>query len=1287
VIVDEIHAVAGDKRGAHLALSLERLEALVANGREAELFRPRRVQRIGLSATQKPIEEIARLLVGTERVAPDGEPDCAIVDTGHRRAMELSIETTDLELGAITSHEMRATVYDRLVELIGTHRTTIVFVNTRRLVERVAHALGERLGAERVVAHHGSLSRRIRLTAEQKLKSGEVPVVVATASLELGIDVGHVDLVCHLGAPRALATLLQRVGRSGHWLGSVPKGIFFPLTRDELVQTAAAVRAIRQGELDRIRMAPKPLDILAQQIVATAAADEIREDDLWRLVHGAYSYRDLTRAEFDQVLEMLTDGVATRRGRRAALVYHDRVQGRVVGRRGARLAAITSGGAIPDTADYDVIEDPTDARVGKVNEDFAIESMRGDIFLLGNHSWRIRRVENGRVRVEDAGQAPPTIPFWMGEAPSRTAELSRAVAELRQEVADRLADPAAAAAWLCCESGLDAGGAEQLVRYLTDATAMLGTVPTCDRIVAERFFDESGGMQLILHAPFGGAINRALGLALRKRFCVNFDFELQAAATDDGVVISLGEQHSFPLDSVFGMVRSSTVEADLIQAALQAPMFGTRWRWNASRALAIARHQGGKRVPMNIQRMRAEDLLAAVFPAQLACGDNRTGPIEPPDHPLVNETLQNCLTEAMDVPGLKALLGRIERREIETVAVELPAPSPMAHEILNAYPYAFLDDAPLEERRARAVNLRRTDASLALGLGALDPDAIAEVRLQAWPDVRDADELHDALQGFVWLPLLELGDWSPWLDELLATRRATILRWTPPYAGREMAAAVSAECLPLALLSLPNARRERDIASPRPSVAADPESATLTAVRGWLECTGPTSVASLARRMGLEPTVVEAAVARLEADGFALRGRFTLDSDGEEWCERRLLARIHRLTLGRLRREIEPVSVADFMRFLLRWQHAAPGTQLHGREGLAAVIGQLHGLELPAPAWERSVLPLRVERYSQALLDDLCFSGVVAWGRLSPPTPPTLETVSRRRRAAPTRNAPIALALREELATLHRATPGAAPEALGQLSSAARDVLRELERSGASFLGEIAQATGLLPTAAEDALWELVAQGLVTGDGFAGLRTLLLPEDKRRRPERRLRALHGGRARPRSLPVGRWALLRRAAPELDHVPVATRSGTPPELDDAIVEAMAYVLLRRYGVVLREVLARETLAPPWSALLGVLRRMEMRGEVRGGRFVSGLIGEQYALPEAVDALRATRRANDDGTLVLLSAADPLNLVGILSPGARVSPLTNQVIAYARGVPLEVGELGAVRSRLQSYESSA
>ena len=1291
VIVDEIHAIAADKRGAHLALSLGRLDALAG----------RRLQRIGLSATQNPITEIARLLVGTDRIGSDGTPRCAIVDAGHRRALDLSVEVTDHALGPIVTHELYADIYDRIAAHVRAHRTTIVFVNTRRLVERVAHELERRLGADKVAAHHGSLSRRSRLDAEEGLKSGAIPVVVATASLELGIDVGHVDLVCHLGAPRALATLLQRVGRSGHWLGAVPKGIFFPLTRDDLVQCAAAIRAVRAGQLDRVTIPQNPLDILAQQIVATVASGEISEEEMWRLVRRAYPFRHLERRDFEAVLAMLSEGVATRRGRRSAHVHRDRVHSSLRPRRGARLAAITGGGAIPDNADYDVVEDPAGTFVGKVNEDFAVESTAGEIFLLGNHSWCIRRFEAGRMRVEDAHGAPPNIPFWLGEAPARTAELSTAVAELRQEVAVRLNGEGTSArgeslhSWLMVQCGLDRAGADQIVAYVAETRAALGAVPTQQTIIAERFFDESGGMQLVIHAPFGARINRAWGLALRKRFCRAFDFELQAAATDDGIVLSLGEQHSFPLEAAFAMVRCATLDEDLIQAVLAAPMFGTRWRWNATRALALLRHSGGWRVPTPIQRMRAEDLLAAVFPAQLACGDNHPGgAIELPDHPLVKETIANCLHEAMDVDGLRAVVEAIEQGRVRTPVIDTAAPSPMSHEILNANPYAFLDDAPLEERRARAVSLRRVDPDLAGGIGALDQAAIDEVRRQAWPDVRDADELHDLLLSVVVLPAAALRcgnetsdpltlcrNWTDLANQLVRDHRAAFARWG------DHEALVAAEHAQLVKSTLPDAQLDL----PSPVFAAgptEPADAVCRAVQGWMECLGPTTSHALAAFLGIAEQKVEAALLKLESEGIVLRGKFTIQSHADfrpsilnlrlvEWCDRRLLARIHRLTIGRLRREIEPVAPAVFIRFLLRWQHVHPGTQLHGRDGVVEVIGQLQGIELPAPAWEREVLPARISLYNPADLEQLCLAGEIAWGRLRVTSVAEEEAgpsrPSRGRRAAPTRAAPLAFVLREALPHLLEPAPRQS-DLLRDLSPAARDVFAFLQQHGAAFLSDIARGTGRLAVETEDALWELVACGLVTGDGIAGLRTLLLPEVKRRQPRHRLHGIGGGAAR-RQMPIGRWAVLR--APEAE----STADG--PKGD----EVRARQLLRRYGVIVRDLLAREARAPAWRVLLNIFRRLEGRGEIRGGRFVAGLVGEQFALPEAVEALRAVRRAGDD-EVVMVSASDPLNLAGILTPGARISPFSNQVIAYRNGVPVEIGERGAVISALQlALQSSA
>lgn len=1272
VIVDEIHAVAGDKRGAHLALSLERLDALCG----------RRLQRIGLSATQKPIEEVARLLAGAGGLREDGAPACAIVDVGHRREMSLRVEVPDQETGPIASHEFWGEVFDRLAAHIEKRRATIVFVHTRRLAERAAHQLAARLGEGRVAAHHGSLSRKIRLDAEARLKSGELSAVVATASLELGIDIGHVDLVCHLGAPRTIASLLQRVGRSGHWKGAVPEGVVFPLTRDELLQSAAAVRAARAGALDRVVFPRAPLDILAQQMVAEVAArGEMGEEALRELVGRARPYAGLERGAFEQTLSMLSEGVATSRGRRSAWLHRDRVNALLRPRRGARLCAITSGGAIPDAADYDVVEGAAENFVGRVNEDFAVESMAGDVFLLGNHSWRVRRVERDRVRVEDAEGLPPTIPFWLGEAPARTEELSEAVSSLREALAAGAEAGDEAARGLRGECGLCESGAAQLLAYARETARALGRVPTRGEIVAERFFDEAGGMQLVIHSPYGGRVNRAWGHALRKRFCLTFDFELQAAATDDGIALSLSSQHSFPLEAIFGFARPATLRRDMLQSALQSPVFANRWRWNAARALALPRRSGGRKTPIAIQRMRAEDLLAAVFPAQLACQDNHHGPIEPPDHPLVNETVENCLTEAMDLDSLTALIRGIESRSVRAFCVETPAPSPMSHEILNANPYAFIDDAPLEERRSRAVPLRRSLPEGAEG-ARLDPAVIAEVRREAWPAPRGADEAHDALLSLCVLPEEDAaGEWAGWMEELLARNRLARAAWER--GGRRRTGFVPAERMALFRAAVPGAALAPQEIPVRGEAGEAPagEEARLALARGWMEALGPVSAEALAARVGLEASDAEIALAALEGEGTVLRGRFADLSPGApvEWCDRALLGRIHRRTLGKLRREIEPVTIADFIRCLLRWQHVHEESRLHGREGVLEAVRQLQGLELPAPAWEEEVLPARVRNYDPADLEDLCLSGLLAWGRLRPGVPPPPREAEARgsrprtpRSARPTRRALLAFVLREDAPMLVDARVSG-EEAPAGLSPPARAILDFLGERGASFLADVAAATGRLRTEVEEALWELVSRGLVTGDGVAGLRALIMSATEKRRGERGLRALPGGRAlareaKRRFMPVGRWSLW------------GTRE--PPPDAEARREAFARQLLRRYGVVTRELAARESAAPRWRELVRVFRRLEARGEIRGGRFVSGLMGEQFALPEAVEALRAVRRLPKRGRPTIVHASDPLNLLGVIVPGAKAPLRSREVILYRDGLVADVGALGEVRSRLEN-----
>ena len=1495
VIVDEIHAVAGNKRGAHLALSLERLDALAG----------RPLTRIGLSATQRPIEIVAHFLTGCDEA---GRPRaCTVVDTGHRRERDLALELPESPLEAVMSGEVWGEVYRRLCALIEAHRTTLVFVNTRRMAERVARALTDSLGEEHVTSHHGSLSRERRLAAEQRLKAGDLKALVATASLELGIDIGDVDLVCQLGSTRSIATFLQRAGRSGHAVSGTPKARLFPLTRDELVECAAILDAVRRGELDRLHVPSHPLDVLAQQAVAMVAAEDWSEEALLATVRRAYPYRNLTGERWRALLAMLAGGFATRRGRRSAWLHRDVINGELRARRGARLTAMTSGGAIPDNADYDVVLEPHGTRLGSLNEDFAIESLPGDIFQLGNTSWRILRIERGAVRVEDAQGLPPNIPFWFGEAPGRTAELSESVCDLLgwlgrrldaagAEVSDGMAGDetdgatgvgtggteaagtGTTGAWMggagtvragapgtgmvgggttgagvagagagivgvrtdgtgtvgagttgAKMAGAGAVGAEaagtragtdgtgtdgigtvgagtigagmagaaapetrarlarelaeragigteagaQIVDYLCAGHAALGALPDRDTVVLERFFDESGGMQFVIHSRFGSRLNRAWGLALRKRFCRKFNFELQAAATEDAIVLSLGESHSFALDEVCRYLSPETVRDVLTQALLDAPMFDVRWRWNANVSLAVPRFRGGSKVPPNIQRMQADDLVAAVFPDQIACAENLSGPREIPDHPLVEQTIADALTEAMDVEGLEALVARLAGGEIRVVARDLTEPSPLAAEVLDARPYAFLDDAPLEERRTRAVSMRRgLDPESAADIGRLDPEAIERVCEEAWPEAATPDELHDALVVLGFATAAEgvagrLADsagaagrvagrsmnpasdtdatsrrsagpanaaetmsgrsgapasiaevvaghrpanpanatdavpgrsasmadaarqlangerpgWSAHFDALVAFGRAT--RFRPPRGGPVLWCA--AEHLALLEAALGAGRADPPLALPEELRAAPGRDAALVELlRARLGCLGPATAARLARDLGLAPVDVEVALVALEAEGCVLRGRFTEDAASIEWCDRRLLARIHRYTLGRLRREIEPATRAEFMRYLFEWQRVRPDDRRQGFEALAAVAAELEGFAAPAAAWEAEILPARIADFAPEMLDRLCLAGRASWAR---PAPPNRETPGRS--FGPIRSTPIALLSRrhaplwlapaagETKGTTESSTgPGAitpgrparpssgngtGPSAAAStgarnaptpgntgapppsLSPGARNVLSCLCARGASFFDDILAGTGARAPDAAAALGELITHGLVSADGFAGLRAFTGAS------VRRLHAV---------AEAGRWACVPRrvAGMETDGI------------GEDGAETIARTLLRRYGVVFKTLLARESLTVPWRDLLRVLRRLEARGEIRGGRFVAGFTGEQYALPEAVETLRRVRRAPADGAIVALSAADPLNLTGIVTLGDRIPATASTRIAFRDGVPV-------------------
>ena len=1201
VIVDEIHAVVESRRGAHLALSLERLQHVVDGP----------LQRIGLSATQKPIEEVARFLIG------ESNSDCRIVDEGHKRELDLALELPGSPLEAVMSAEVWQEVYQRIGELIEDHRTTLVFVNTRRMAERVAHNLSQRLGTENIMTHHGSLAKEVRLDAEERLKTGKLKALVATASLELGIDIGHVDLVVQIGTPRRISTFLQRVGRSGHTVQGTPKGRLFPLTRDELVECTALLKAVNDGELDRIRMHRKSLDVLAQQIVAEVAAEEWDEDMLREQFKAAYPYRDLTETEFSDVVQMLARGYATRRGRRGALIHYDAVNRKLRARRGSRLIAVTSGGAIPEITDYKVVSEPDGTFVGTVNEDFAVESLPGDVMQLGNTSWRILRIQSGVVRVADAQGVPPSIPFWLGEAPARSDELSAAVANLRARVGERLeVSIGAAIDMLVADYGISGVAASQIVNYLAESQRLLGALPTQDTLILERFFDDSGGMQLILHAPFGGRVNRAWGLALRKKFCQNFNFELQAAATEEGVLISLGPQHSFPLEDVFRYVSPATSEHTLVQAVLDSPIFTTRWRWGATLSLAVPRNRGGRKMPPPLQRMIAEDLLTAVFPDAAACFENIQGEREVPDHPLVTQALRDCLEEGMDLPQLNRILERILSGEIRTIGRDTPEPSPLSHEILNAKVYQFLDDAPLEERRAQAVYTRRAmEPSSANDLGALDQSAIDRVREEAWPDAQDADELHDAMliSGFIRTDELD-PHWPALLEKLSADRRVKLVKDTFWFAVERVD------------------DQMRDL------------------VRSRMEVSGPVTAPHLHQDFeGLASLdEIEQALIAVETEGVVMRGYFTPGQQHLEWCDRRLLARIHSYTLNRLRAEIQPVYAADLMRFLFRWQRVHPEFQANGPEGLASVIDVLSGTEAPAAAWEADILPSRVASYEPQWLDMLSLTGRARWGRLS-----GRDLNATSRSAGPVRSSPIALFSPQDFVNVE-------PASRESLSSTASVVLEILEKHGASFFHDIVRHAGILPTQAEQALGELVTRGYVTSDSFSGLRALLTPTGKRPSLDGIATKRRGRKSVYSVETAGRWSLLR--------------GNTDAEQD---VETRARALLRRYGVVFRRLLARESNLPSWRDLVMVYRRLEARGEIRGGRFIFGMAGEQFALPEAVGMLRAVRK-EPKGEEVVLSAADPLNLVGIITPEDRIPALGSNRIYFRDGAPLAALVGGEVRT---------
>lgn len=1302
VIVDEIHALIRDKRGSHFSLTLERLQTLCG--------RPQ--QRIGLSATQKPIARVADFLVGasdqshaaateahdehqsgdielTDTNPADGPASCRIVDVGHGRQLDLAIETPRMDLGAVCTHEHWSEINDRLVQLINTHRSTLIFVNTRRMAERVTHQLTELLGEDVVGSHHGSLSSELRLKTEQKLKSGEYRAVVATASLELGLDIGYIDLVIQIGSPRAVATFLQRIGRSGHALGLVPKGRLFALTRDELLECMALIRAVREGQLDTIRMPVAPLDVLAQQIVAEVVGRECDTDELFQLCRRAMPYRDLTRADFDRTIEYLSEGITHAAGRSRVYLHHDQVQRKLRARPGAQIAATSNGGAIPELGSYRVVNEPDGTVVGTLDEDFAVESQRGDIFLLGNTSWRFLGLRGNDALVVDAQGAPPSVPFWRGEAPGRTLELSQAVSELRQQLTQMCDDAERTEQWLIEQAGVSAEAATQAVAYVRAQKAAIGLLPTQRQVVFERFFDDTGGMQLVVHAPFGGDINRAWGFAMRKRFCRSFDFELQATADDDGFILSLGPQHSFPIDSLFSMLTPENVTSLLEQAVLQVPMFQIRWRWNVTRALLVHRMQNGKKVPPALQRFRADDLLTSVFPKLTGCQEEHTGDHELPDHPLARQTMQDCLHEALDLEGLQAVLRQLGRGEIQLIARDTREPSPFAHELLGSNPYAFLDGGELQERRARATQTQRSFTIDSMSeLARLDEDAIRQVQAEAAPQVRNADELHDVLLTRILVREDELSEWADWLNELAGDGRAgrgRLADGTPVWAPAERLAAAEAV--------LGAQSWQPEIQQP-PGCRTDWESveARMTLVRGLLETCGPIRESDVAHRTGITFRQAQVTLEALEGEGVVLRGQFLpvdessqpTDSredaeapqspadltsgsqsdepnspqvDDRQWCHRRLLARIHRITVRGLRAQIQPVTTDVYLRFLLEHHGLGGARQRAGVNGLYELIGMLQGYDVPAVCWERDLLPARLPGYRSEWLDELCLTGEVGWGRLGQ----RRSQSEARPMVGMTRNAPVSLWLRDDVPWLRRSQESSDDL---KISGDAQAVLEFLRQRGAEFASELGSACGLLPTQIDDVLGELVTLGLVASDGFAGLRHLIAEKPARLRSSQSTRSRLERRRRMLN-PAGRWSLWndRGSSSEEQRQELQTESAE----HDPVV-SWAWQLLRRWGVVFRDLLDREQAAPRWYELLQVYRRLEARGEIRGGRFIAGVGGEQFAIGETVNRLRKLRDSDPEDQIVCIAATDPLNLVGILTSHSRVPSTANARIVYLDGRPV-------------------
>ena len=1200
VIVDEIHAIVSTKRGAHLALTLERLERLAG----------RRIQRIGLSATQRPLEEVARFLGGFEA---DGARPVRVVDAGHRKPLELTVEVPvedmarlgeplDFRSGPAARADGRTSIWPaihpRLLELVRAHRSTLVFVNSRRLAERIANALNDLAGEELAHAHHGSIAREQRLRIEDDLKAGRLRALVATSTLELGIDMGAIDLVVQVESPPSVASGMQRIGRAGHRVDEPSTGIILPKYRGDLLASAALTERMHAGAVEASRYIRNALDVLAQQIVAIVGRDPIGVDDLERLVHGAAPFAELPRAQLENVLDMLSgrypsDEFAELRPR----IVWDRIAGTIRAREGAARVALTSGGTIPDRGLYGVFlvgAEPGKGRVGELDEEMVFETRVGETFLLGASTWRVEEITHDRVLVSPAPGVPGKMPFWKGETATRPLEFGRAIGALTREL--RGTDGETATARLRERHDLDERAARNLLDYLRDQQAAAGAVPDDRTIVVERYLDEVGDWRVCVLTPFGGKVHAPWAMAIGAMVRERSDIEIDVLWTDDGIVARFPEAERAP-DPQLVLPDPDRAEALVIEHLSQTPLFAARFREAAARALLLPRRFPGRRSPLWHQRRRAGELLqvASRFPS----------------FPIILEAYRECLQDVFDMPALLEVLRSIRSRDVRVVTVDSRSPSPFASALLFEYVGNFIyeGDAPLAERRAQALTVDPAQLRQLLGevelRELLDANALAELELQLQhlePDraARHVDAAHDLL--------LRLGDLTrdevrarsaaeapvdEWLFELQRDRRAVAV----PVAGetrwiaaedigkyRDALGVVVPPGLPDAFL----------VSDARPLVAL---------VRRFARTHGPFTAVELARRLGIGPALVSGALGELAVSGTVLEGEFRPGASGVEWIDAGVLRTLRQRSLARLRKEVEPVEQATLARFALAW-HGVDSPR-PGEAALLDAVAQLEGAFVPASDLESRILPSRVAGYDESDLDALLASGAAIWvggGSIGP------------------RDGKVALYLSEHAALVPVAT---AKEGL------VHERIREtLAARGALFFPQLLAALGggFAPEV-KDALWDLVWSGELTNDSFHPLRAFLRPplvrHARRRGPSQRGLA-------PEL--AGRWSLVSSYA--------SATGATPTERLAARVQQ----LLERHGVITRELVHHEGVDGGFAAAYGVLRAMEEAGRVRRGYFVAGRGAAQFALPGAVDRLRAMREAGEEPAVVTLAATDPANPYG-------------------------------------------